>query len=70
MWFPGIDKFVEKLIASYIPCLVVGPSVPPLLLHIGEVPDEAWHTVGIDFLGPLPTCQHLLSVIDRKRASL
>ena len=66
MWFPGIDKYVEQLIASCIPCLAVGPSVPPLPLHIGEIPEEAWHTLCIDFLGPLPTGQYLLSVIDQK----
>ena len=66
VWFPGIDKYVEQLIASCIPCLAVSPSVPPPPLHIGEVPEEAWHTVSIDFIGPLPTGQHLLSVVDQK----
>ena len=42
VWFPGFDKYVEKLIASCIPCLAVGPSVPSPPLHIGEVPEEAW----------------------------
>ena len=66
VWFPGIDKYVEQLIASCIPCLAVGPSVPPPPLHIGEVPEEAWHTLCIEFLGPLPTGQYVLSVIDQK----
>ena len=65
VWFPGIDKYVEQLIASCIPCLAVGPSVPSPPLHIGEVPEEAWHTLCIDFLDPLPTGQHLLSIIDK-----
>ena len=65
VWFPGIDKYIEQLIASCIPCLAVGPSVPPPPLHIGEVPEEAWQTLCIDFLGPLPTGQYLLSVIDQ-----
>ena len=40
--------------------------MPPPPLHIGEVPEEAWHTLCIDLLGPLPTGQYLLSVIDQK----
>ena len=65
-WFPGIHKYVEQLFASCIPRLAVGPSLPPPPLHICEVPEEACHTVSIDLLGPLPTRQHLLSVVDQK----
>ena len=65
VWFPGIDKQVEQIVKSCIPCQASypGPSNrDPILPTI--LPEEPWVSVSIDFKGPLPSGDYLLVVID------
>ena len=65
VWFPNIDRLVEETIKSCIPCQAShnqkidrDPIIPTTL------PDEPWQSVSMDFLGPFPTGEYLLVMID------
>ena len=65
VWFPGIDNLVEKQITGCLPCQAVGPPNKPPPLRMSTMPTHPWQVVNIDFLGPLPTGEMLLVVIDQ-----
>ena len=65
VWFPNIDILVEETIKSCIPCQASqnqkndrDPIIPTPL------PDEPWQSVSMDFLGPFPTGDYLMVIID------
>ena len=64
-WFQHIDKLTEELINSCLPCQLVGIPKPPAPLQPTQLPPKPWHTVNMDFLGPLPSGEMLLVVIDQ-----
>ena len=64
-WFPNIDKLTEELINSGLPCQLVVLPKPPAPLQPTQLPPTPWHTVNMDFLGPLPSGEMLLVVIDQ-----
>ena len=64
-WFPYIDTLTEELITSCLPCQLVGLPKPPAPLQPTQLPPKPWHTVNMDFLGPLPSGEMLLVVIDQ-----
>lgn len=64
VWFPKIDSLVEEEIRACIPCQATGRQKPPQPLQMRELPSENFDTVYIDFLGPLPTGETLLVLID------
>ena len=65
VWFPGIDGEVEAQIAHCLPCQAVGPANKPAPLQMTDMPHHPWQVVNIDFLGPVPTGEKLLVVIDQ-----
>ena len=64
-WFPNIDKLTEELITSCLPCQLAGLPKPPAPLQPTQLPPKPWHTVNMDFLGPLPSGEMLLVIIDQ-----
>ena len=64
IWFPFIDGTVKHIIDSCIPCQSTTPANPPVPLRMSKMPPTPWHTVHIDFMGPLPTGELLLVAID------
>ena len=64
VWYPWIDKEVERCISSCIACQANGPATPPAPLQMTPLPPSPWHTVHIDFCGPFPTGEYLLVIID------
>ena len=64
IWFPSIDSSVKKIVDACIPCQSTTPAHPPVPLKMSKMPPTPWHTVHIDFLGPLPTGELLLVAID------
>eukprot|EP00795_Rhopilema_esculentum_P014498 gene14498-biopygen4276 len=64
IWFPGIDVLVKETITKCMPCQAVGRSSPPEPLHMTEMSSAPWQKINIDFLGPLPSGELLLVVID------
>ena len=65
VWFPGIDKQVEEIVKSCIPCQASypGPSSREPIIPT-QLPEEPWISVSVDFAGPFPSGDYLLVVID------
>jgi hypothetical protein len=69
-WWPSMTKDIEAFCRSCGQCQASKDSTqrPAGLLHTLPIPERPWQSVGMDFLGPLPTSgnyDYLLVVIDR-----
>ncbi|KAK7099608.1 hypothetical protein V1264_003723 [Littorina saxatilis] len=65
VWFPGIDKMVEEIVKTCIPCQASypGPSVREPVIST-PLPSEPWVSIAIDFAGPFPTGDYVMVVTD------
>ena len=65
VWFPGIDKQVEEVVRSCIPCqaLFTGPA-PREPLCPTPLPPAPWTNIAIDFAGPFPSGEYAMVIID------
>ncbi|XP_057375023.1 uncharacterized protein K02A2.6-like [Daphnia carinata] len=66
VWFPGIDKLVERRISSYIPCMAANPTVRPELLLTSQLPSGPWTEISVDF-AQLPDNNYLVIYDDYSR---
>ena len=66
VYFPGLDELVETTLRNCLPCKAVSRPDHPPPLKMSTLPPDPWHTVNMDFLGPLPDGSHLLVVIDQR----
>ena len=64
VWFPGIDRLVEKVVASCLPCQANTKVKNAEPLKMTELPKGPWKEVSVDFCGPFSTGEYLLVVID------
>lgn len=64
VWWPGMDRDISKLVAVCEGCRLVGLPQKPEPMRCRPLPSEAWTDVAIDFLGPLPSGDYLLVIID------
>ena len=64
VWWPGIDKDAEQYVRSCHGCQLVGQATPPEPLMPTELPLGKWQDLSLDLLGPMPTGEYLLVVID------
>ena len=64
VWWPGIEKDVEQYVRSCHGCQLVGQATPPEALTPTELPLGKWQDLSLDLLGPMPTGEYLLVVID------
>lgn len=64
VWFPQIDKLVQRQLAQCIPCLAATPERNREPLSMSSLPTGPWEKVDIDFCGPMPTGEYLLVLID------
>lgn len=64
VWWPRIDKDVENLVKACKGCTLVGFPNPPTPMKRRELPEAPWMDVALDLLGPLPSNDYLLVVID------
>ncbi|XP_053374880.1 uncharacterized protein K02A2.6-like [Mercenaria mercenaria] len=64
VWWPQIDQDIEKYCKSCHGCQLEGPPAPPEPLKPTELPSGPWEYLACDLLGPLPTGEHLVVVID------
>lgn len=63
-WWPGIDKDSVKTCETCEGCQLVQISNPPEPMTRRILPEKPWVDVAIDFLGPMPSSEYLLVIID------
>ncbi|KXJ71448.1 hypothetical protein RP20_CCG020544 [Aedes albopictus] len=64
VWWPNVDKEAEKVVRSCLDCQLVSKSSPPEPMAVRELPQQPWHVLAIDMLGPLPSGDSILVVVD------
>ena len=67
VWFPGIDRMVQEKIEKCLPCQAAttqGSQSCPQPLKMTQLPSGPWKEVAVDFMGPFPSGDYLLVVID------
>ena len=62
VWWPGIEA--EKKCRECFGCQMVSKDLPPPPIKPTRLPERAWQEIAVDLLGPLPTEEHLLVVVD------
>lgn len=64
VWWPLMEKEVQRTIAVCEGCRLVGIPSRPEPMARRPLPLKPWVDIALDFLGPLPTGEYLLVVID------
>ena len=64
VWFPGIDMMAKLLTDSCLSCQATNNATHPEPLIMSELLPEPWHTLHIEFCGPIPGSYYLLAVVD------
>ncbi|XP_055634002.1 uncharacterized protein K02A2.6-like [Toxorhynchites rutilus septentrionalis] len=64
VWWPGIDKQVEMLVKKCKSCTIVSALDPPEPLKSTNMPERPWVDLSADFVGPLPSGDNLLVIVD------
>ena len=64
VWWPGIDKQVEQFCKSCYGCQLVGKPCKPEPMTRTELPSGPWQDLAMDVLGPLPSGDTILILID------
>ena len=63
VWWPDLDKQVEKLIRACYPCQLVGPRPKPEPIRSKPLPQGPWSEIAVDLL-EIQKRGHLLVVVD------
>ena len=64
VWWPGMDKQVERFVRTCHGCQVVAlPNHPPPMKR-RHLPDGPWKEIAIDIMGPLPSKHYLFVIVD------
>ena len=64
VWWPAMDRDAEKRCAECYGCQMVTKNVPPPPLKSTPLPNKPWEEVAVDLMGPLPSGEHLLVLVD------
>ncbi|XP_058840130.1 uncharacterized protein K02A2.6-like [Topomyia yanbarensis] len=63
-WWPGMDESIARIVNNCEGCRLVSQPERPEPMERRKLPDAPWVDVAIDFLGPLPSGDYLLVIID------
>lgn len=63
-WWPGIDQDAVKVCETCEGCRLVQIPDPPEPMTRRTLPEKPWVDLAIDFLGPMPTGEYVLVVVD------
>ena len=64
VWWPNIDRDVERKCKQCEGCRLVDRFDPPEPVRSTDLPEGPWRDIAIDYLGPLPTGEHILVAVD------
>lgn len=63
-WWPHMDKDVTQYVKNCQGCLLVSTPTHPEPMSRRLLPTSRWVDIAMDFMGPLPTGEYLLVIID------
>ncbi|CAG2225151.1 unnamed protein product [Mytilus edulis] len=64
VWWPWIDKSIEKFCRSCYGCQLVSQPSKPEPLKRTELPSAPWQHLAADLLGPLPSNHYMFVLVD------
>lgn len=64
VWWPKMDVDTERMCKGCHGCQVVGQYSPPEPMQRTEPPTGPWQDVAADLMGPMPSGENLLVVVD------
>ena len=64
VWWPGIDRQAERFCKTCHGCQLVSSPVNPEPIRSTPLPRGPWQDLAIDLLGPLPSGDSVLVVVD------
>ena len=64
VWWPGMEKDAEKFCKACYGCQLVSRPSPPEPIRTTTLPTGPWRDLAVDLLGPLPTGESILVVVD------
>ena len=64
VWWPGMDKAIEEMIKTCIPCLSMATPVKEPMKHLDTPMSKPYEKVYIDLCGPFPSGDYVLGIID------
>ena len=64
VWWPGIDREAEKFCKTCHGCQLVSSPANPEPIKSTPLPSGPWQDLAIDLLGPLPSGESVLVIVD------
>lgn len=64
VWWTGIDNQVESQCKTCHGCKLVGLPTPPEPIRHTEFPSQPWIDLATDMIGPLPSREYILVMVD------
>ncbi|XP_065181844.1 uncharacterized protein K02A2.6-like [Sycon ciliatum] len=64
VWWPGMDSEAEKLCKSCHACQVVAAPANAPPVKSTPLPDAPWQHLAVDLLGPLPSGEHIVVLVE------
>ena len=64
VWWPSMDRDIEKYISECRACQLVGKDGKPEPLRINSLPDRPWQVIHMDICGPFPNGDSLFTMMD------
>jgi len=64
VWWPIIEQMVKRFVNRCHPCILNSKPEVPEPMTRRTLPSAPWVNVAADFLGPLPTGEYLLIIVD------
>ena len=64
VWWPGIDKDCENYCRECHGCQLVSQPNLPDPVESTLLPDGPWQDLALDFVGPFPTGEYILVIVD------
>ena len=64
VWWPGVDKDAERKCRECYGCQLVTKATVPPPVKTTRMPERPWQDLALDLLGPMPTGESLLVLVD------
>lgn len=63
-WWPLMDREAKAVVSTCEGCQLIGLPSKPVPMSRREMPTRPWVDIAIDFMGPFPSGEYLLVIVD------